>query len=193
MYSAITTNCEHDKEIHRPLRARNLSARRAKRCAPPPRPRSGTAGNARRAEEPLPGDRSSMQPRLGRRTGQSAQAPPHRYIYSVPASRLSRRWRIARLMSRRGWWVSVTSCAQERVSRWVRLWWWLIRTPMQEACRVSAGGVEPWPHLDDDVTRGQFGATPIARVEHFGMSTAVAVPVQQERAVGRHVLVAPGT
>ena len=61
------------------------------------------------------------------------------------------------------------------------------------ARRVSAGGGEPRPRFYDDVPRGQFGATTIARVVHFGMSTAVAMPVQQERAVGRHVLVAPGT
>lgn len=75
------------------------------------------------------------------------------------------------------WWVSVTSCAQGHASRWIRLWWWLLRTTIWELTRVSAGGGEPWPRLDDDVTRGQFGATPIARVEHFGMSTTVAVPV----------------
>jgi len=63
----------------------------------------------------------------------------------------------------------------------------------QEAAGVSAGVGEPWPRLDDDVARGQFDATPIARVQHLGVSTAVAVSVQQEWAVGRHVLVAPGT
>lgn len=67
------------------------------------------------------------------------------------------------------------------------------RSTCLRATHVLAGRGQPGPQLDDDVTRGQFGATPIARVEHLGMSTAVAVPVQQERAVGRQVLIAPGT